>query len=111
MLSGSASGQPPIDCDGASCTVAGPIADNVTFEAGNTYLLHGQVVVEEPAVLTIEAGTLIHGSSDPAGALVISQGAQIRANGTAEAPTTPYPARTTPRSRSRASAAGRKWTT
>ena len=86
MLSGSALGQPPIDCNGTSCTVAGSIMDNVTFEAGNTYLLHGQVVVEEPAVLTIEAGTLIHGSSDPIGALIISQGAQIRANGTADAP-------------------------
>ena len=86
MLSGSASGQPPVDCNGTSCTVAGSITDEVTFEAGNTYLLHGQVVVEEPAVLTIEAGTLIHGASDPAGALIISQGAQIRANGTADAP-------------------------
>ena len=86
MLSGSASGQPPIDCNGTSCTVAGSITDDLTFEAGNTYLLHGQVVVEEPAVLTIEAGTLIHGASDPVGALIISRGAQIRANGTADAP-------------------------
>ena len=86
MLSGSALGQPPIDCNGTNCTVAGAITDNVTFEAGNTYLLHGQVVVEEPAVLTIEAGTLIHGASDPVGALIISQGAQIRANGTADEP-------------------------
>ena len=86
MLSGSASGQPPVDCNGTSCTVAGSITDDVTFEAGNTYLLHGQVVVEEPAVLTIEAGTLIHGASDPVGALIISRGAQIRANGTADAP-------------------------
>ena len=56
MLSGSALGQPPIDCDGTSCAVAGSLTDNVTFEAGNTYLLHGQGVVEEPAVLTVVAG-------------------------------------------------------
>ncbi len=59
MLSGSASGQPPVACNGTSCTVAGSIADDVTFEAGNTYLLHGQVVVEEPAVARVASSAAL----------------------------------------------------
>ena len=75
-----------VHCDGTTCTVSGSITENTTFEAAYTYLLQGPVVVEEPAVLVVEAGTMIQATSDPVGALIISQGAQIRANGTAEAP-------------------------
>ncbi len=60
----------------------------VYWTADNTYLLDGLVYVEEGAVLNIEAGTVIKGKADadPTAALIISQGAKIYAEGTAENP-------------------------
>ncbi|MEZ4896798.1 MAG: hypothetical protein R2806_08185 [Saprospiraceae bacterium] len=57
----------------------------------NTYYLDGYVFLESGGVLNIEAGTVIKGinqpsSDDIASALIITRGAQIFANGTAEAP-------------------------
>jgi len=78
--------QDAVSCDGTICTVTGMITTDTTFMAANTYVLSGAVFVEEPAVLTIEAGTEIVGESATNGTLVIAQGAQIRANGTADAP-------------------------
>ena len=68
------------------CIVSGRITADTTFTADSLWLLDGAVFVEEPARLTIEAGTQIFGRSETNGTLIIAQGAQILANGTAEAP-------------------------
>ena len=59
--------------------------------ANNIYLLDGFVFVEQGSILNIEAGTVIKGKAAPttgdnASALIISQGGQIFAEGTAENP-------------------------
>ncbi|NJC26351.1 T9SS type A sorting domain-containing protein [Neolewinella antarctica] len=66
---------------------------DVTWTAGNEYVLNGLVFLETGGKLTIEAGTVIRGAAqgnitngDLASTLIISRGAQIFANGTAEAP-------------------------
>ena len=68
------------------CIVSGRLTSDTTFTADTLWLLDGAVFVDEPARLTIEAGTQIFGRSETNGTLIISQGAQILANGTAEAP-------------------------
>ncbi len=78
--------QDAVSCADNVCIVTGSIMNDVTFTADNIYVLSGAVFVEEPARLTIEAGTTILGESATNGTLVIAQGAQILANGTAEAP-------------------------
>jgi hypothetical protein len=65
--------------------------DIVTWTADNEYLLDGYVFVEDGAVLTINAGTVIKGvgspsNGDASSALIISQGGRIIANGTQELP-------------------------
>ncbi|RXR20981.1 hypothetical protein EQG63_03315 [Flavobacterium amnicola] len=60
----------------------GKITTNTTLLKKNTYLLQGPVYVTNNAVLTIEPGTVIKGDSETNGALVITKGAQIIANGT-----------------------------
>ena len=86
----STSAQANIDCqpheDDRLCIVGGRITADMTFTADSLWLLDGAVFVEEPARLTIEAGTRIFGRSETNGTLIIAQGAQILANGTAEAP-------------------------
>lgn len=59
--------------------------------ANNIYLLDGFVFVEQGSILNIEAGTVIKGKAVPttgdnASALIISQGGQIFAEGTANNP-------------------------
>jgi hypothetical protein len=59
--------------------------------ANNIYLLDGFVFVEQGSILNIEAGTVIKGKAAPttgenASALIISQGGQIFAEGTAANP-------------------------
>ena len=82
--------QSPIPCTPHGgkqlCIVKGRITTDTTFTADSYWLLDGAVFVEEPAVLTIEAGTEIFGRSATNGALIIGRGAQVHANGTAEAP-------------------------
>ncbi len=86
----SVSSQANITCepgdDMQRCIVSGRITSDTTFTADSLWLLDGAVFVDEPARLTIEAGTQIFGRSETNGTLIISQGAQILANGTAEAP-------------------------
>ncbi len=63
--------------------------DKVIWSADNEYVLSGAVFVEEGATLTIEAGTVIKAESAQgvnASALIITRGAQIFANGTADRP-------------------------
>ena len=65
--------------------------ETLTLESGNTYLLDGFTYVEEGATLIIEPGVVIKAKQQPttadnSSALIISRGAQIFANGTAEYP-------------------------
>ncbi len=65
------------------------IEGNVTWTAGNTYILSGLVFVEDGETLTIEPGTVIKGlpgDGANASALVVARGGKIYAEGTAEAP-------------------------
>ena len=68
--------------------LSGSIQSDMTLTADKFYELAGKVVVEG-AVLTIEPGTIIKGrpgTGTLASALIIAQGAQINACGTADAP-------------------------
>ena len=67
-------------------TVQGAITANTTWSKSSYYLLKGNVYVQAPAELTIEAGTIIYGDKVSKGALVINRGAKIHAVGTAAAP-------------------------
>jgi hypothetical protein len=67
-------------------TVQGAIAANTTWTNNKYYLLKGNVYVQSPAELTIEAGTIIYGDKVSKGALIINRGAKIHAVGTAAAP-------------------------
>lgn len=69
--------------------VSGTITTNTSWTADNIYELAGRVIVVEGVTLTIEAGTVIkgrEGNGSLASALIISRGAKIMAEGTAEAP-------------------------
>jgi hypothetical protein len=62
------------------------------WTSGTTYILDGYVFLEAGGVLNIEAGTRIEAMGSPSNnvdgtsALIITRGAQINANGTAQAP-------------------------
>ncbi|MBD3420179.1 MAG: T9SS C-terminal target domain-containing protein [Chitinivibrionales bacterium] len=63
--------------------------EQLTLSSDTTYLLKGFVFVEDGAVLTIEAGTVIKGAPGGglnASALIIAKGGKIIAEGTATAP-------------------------
>lgn len=64
----------------------GRIITNVTLKAAYTYKLRGIVYVTNGAILTIEPGTKIVGENGKNGALVITRGAKIIADGTADKP-------------------------
>ena len=70
----------------ANIILSKTISTNTTLFAKNVYLLSGTVRVINNAVLTIEPGTLIRGESKTTGALMITKGAQIIANGTENNP-------------------------
>ncbi len=70
----------------ATVTVQGAISASTTWSKDKYYLLKGNVYVQSPAELTIEAGTIIYGDKVSKGALVINRGAKIHAVGTAAAP-------------------------
>jgi len=67
-------------------TLQGAITANTTLTKSKYYLIKGNVYVQSPAELTIEAGTIIYGDKVSKGALVINRGAKIHAVGTAGAP-------------------------
>lgn len=63
------------------------ITNNTTWTANNVYLLQGQIYVKNGATLTIQPGTVIMGDKNtPGSGLFITQGSQLVANGTANAP-------------------------
>ena len=64
----------------------GAITSNKTLSKDKYYLLKGNVFVQAPAELTVEAGTIILGDKVTKGALVINRGAKIHAVGTAASP-------------------------
>lgn len=70
--------------------VSGNITSNTTWTNNNIYRLNGIVRVQEPAVLTIEKGTVIRGrtntSTGEKGVLLIERGAKIVAVGTKTEP-------------------------
>lgn len=66
--------------------VKGDISANTKWTADKIYLLKGTVYVTSGATLTIEPGTIIKGDKATKGALVISRGAKIMAEGTADKP-------------------------
>jgi hypothetical protein len=65
--------------------VAGQITTDQTWVATKRYVLSQFVVVKEPAVLTIEPGTVVYGGDSKA-SLFITRGAKIIADGTAMRP-------------------------
>ncbi|HMX39402.1 MAG TPA: T9SS C-terminal target domain-containing protein, partial [Saprospiraceae bacterium] len=70
----------------AQITVSGDISTNTTWTSNNTYLLSGFVYVTNGAKLTIEPGTVIKGDKASKGALIITRGSQIIADGTRDQP-------------------------
>jgi len=66
--------------------IQGRFTQDVSLSADTYWVLRGAVFFDEPARLTIAPGTWIIGELATRGTLVISQGAQIYAEGTAEAP-------------------------
>ena len=70
----------------APVTIESTITTNTTWTKDKKYVLKGNVYVQAPAELTIEAGTVIFGDKLTKGALIISRGAKIHAIGTATSP-------------------------
>ncbi|SEM09956.1 hypothetical protein SAMN05421856_10191 [Chryseobacterium taichungense] len=66
--------------------LSGKITSNLTLKANNIYKLRGLVYVTNGATLTIEPGTKIVGEADKNGALIITRGSKIMAEGTASNP-------------------------
>jgi hypothetical protein len=67
-------------------TIEGEIASDFTLTCDKTYKLTGEVFVQPPAVLTIDAGTTIFGDKTTGAALIIRPGAKIEAIGEADRP-------------------------
>ena len=67
-------------------TKSGNINGSETWTRNNVYRLADPVNVFGPAVLTIQAGTIVLGSKAGEGTLVIRQGARINAVGTSDLP-------------------------
>lgn len=71
----------------SNVTVSSVITSNTTWTSNNTYLLQGLIYVKNGATLTIQPGTVIMGDkATPNSSLIICQGSQINATGTANNP-------------------------
>jgi hypothetical protein len=70
-----------VDYREADQILSGNINTNTTLYKKNTYVLEGNVYVTNSATLTIEPGTVIIGSFESKGSLIITKGATINANG------------------------------
>ncbi|MEO5997476.1 MAG: hypothetical protein ABIN89_12120 [Chitinophagaceae bacterium] len=64
----------------------GKISKDRTLKANFVYTVRGITYVTNGARLTIQAGTVIHGETSSKGALVITRGSQIIADGTKDKP-------------------------
>lgn len=74
------------DSTAVNTVLEGRIITNLTLKASNVYKLRGLVYVTNGAILTIEPGTKIVGELNKNGALIITRGAKIIADGTADKP-------------------------
>ena len=72
--------------NGDNTILSGRISSDRTLKAGTVYKLRGIVYVVDGATLTIEAGTRIEGERSSRGALVVTRGTKIIAEGTKEKP-------------------------
>jgi hypothetical protein len=77
----------------AQITITNDITSNTTWSASNVYILDGLIFVDNGAILTIDAGTVIKGklqanitTGDGASALIIRRDAQIMAEGDVDNP-------------------------
>ncbi len=77
---------PPTTTPTENTILEGRIITNLTLKAGFTYKLRGLVYVTSGAILTIEPGTKIVGENGKNGCLIITRGARINADGTADKP-------------------------
>lgn len=66
--------------------IEGNINSNTFLSKNKRYLLKGFVNVNSPAILTIQAGTVIYGEKVSKGTLIINRGAKIIADGTPTEP-------------------------
>ncbi|MFV0604874.1 MAG: hypothetical protein ACK5NK_03440 [Niabella sp.] len=71
---------------GSSNILSGKIGTDKTLTAGTTYKLRGMVYIVDGATLTIEPGTRIEGEKSSRGALIITKGCKLNANGTKDKP-------------------------
>ncbi len=69
-----------------STVLSGKISSDRTLKASSVYTLRGLVYVTDGATLTIEPGTKIVGERTTRGALIITRGCKIIANGTETQP-------------------------
>jgi len=70
----------------ADVVIKGEIKENMTFTADKTYILKGDVIVNDGVTVTFEPGVIIKGESQSVAALIISPEAKIIAEGTPEKP-------------------------
>ncbi|MCS6916465.1 MAG: T9SS type A sorting domain-containing protein [Chitinophagales bacterium] len=66
--------------------ISGYITQNTTLTKDKIWLLQGFVYVTNGATLTVEPGTLVKGDKATKGALIITRGAKLIAEGTAQEP-------------------------
>lgn len=71
---------------GSDNILEGKISSSRTLTAGTTWKIRGIVYVTNGATLTVEPGTTVQGESASKGALVITKGSKIMADGTADKP-------------------------
>ena len=71
---------------GETNVLSGKINADKTLKEGTTYKLRGIVYVVDGATLTIEAGTRIEKEKSTRGALIVTRGTKLMANGTKEKP-------------------------
>ncbi len=76
----------PAPTSGENTVLSGKINTDRTLHAANVYTLRGLVYVTDGATLTIEPGTKIVGEKTSRGALIVTRGCKIIANGTADKP-------------------------
>ena len=71
---------------GENLILSGKINTDRTLKANNTYKLRGIVYLVDGATLTIEPGTRIEGEKSTRGALIVTRGTRLVANGTKDKP-------------------------